>query len=148
MDGKTYTRLCEGSSNTSYFDPIGQCWTVGVGCTGPDIAEGTVWTDDQVSAAYSKRYSIAQIGALNDVGRDLWGNLDPVRQAALTDMAFEIGVGGLAGFPHMLACVRAGNWQGAHDACLESQYATQVSQRAHRTANMLLTGQWQEGYGG
>ena len=59
-----------------------------------------------------------------------------------------IGKGGLAGFPHMLLAVRQQAWGTAGEACLASRYATQVPDRANRTASMLENGTWPVGYDG
>lgn len=70
--------------------------------------------------------------------------LDYVRRDALTNMAFELGAGGLAGFVHMGEALRAGDWQAAHDAALDSAWARELarfgSRRARRIAAQLLTG--------
>ena len=91
--------------------------------------------------------AVATGAAQYDIGQDFWGDIAPVRQAALIDMAYEMGRAGLGDFPVMLAAIRKQDWQGAHDACLKSKYATEVSKRANRSAGMLLNGQWPDGYG-
>lgn len=40
----------EGKRNKAYKDTKG-IWTIGVGHTGPEVVEGLVWTDGQVTAA-------------------------------------------------------------------------------------------------
>ena len=61
----------------------------------------------------------------------------------LYDLGFNLGDSGLEKFHHTLACVEAGDWQGAHDNLLASEpWATQVGPRAQEDATMLLTGQW------
>lgn len=145
MIGQRYTQLCEGLSLIAIKDTMG--WEIGFGHNGPDIHEGLTWTPEQAEQMFDIDYARALRGAEADYG-DQWEYLDEVRQAALTDMAFEMGKAGLGEFSHMLAACRAGYWQAAHDACLNSAYAKQVSSRANRTANMLLTGQWAAGFDG
>ncbi len=147
MDGLTYTKLNEGCRLTAYRDSVRGVWTIGYGCTGPGIIPGVTWTQAMANTQARLRYNTAMHQAAIDVGQT-WDDLDPIRQAALTDMAYQMGGTGLAKFRHMLAAVAAGDWQGAHDACLASDYATQTPERAHRNAAILLTGQWQPGYGG
>jgi lysozyme len=76
------------------------------------------------------------------VGDDVWPQLAPARQAALIDMGF-MGPAKLARFEKMIAAIRSGAWQTAHDEVLNSQWAIEVKQeRASCDADMLLTGEW------
>ena len=76
------------------------------------------------------------------VGDDVWPQLAPARQAALIDIGF-MGPAKLARFEKMIAAIRRGAWQTAHDEVLNSQWAIEVKQeRASRDADMLLTGEW------
>lgn len=68
--------------------------------------------------------------------------LDPVRHAALVDMAFNLGVNGLMGFPKFLAALRLGDYSAAVGEMLNSKWATQVGARANRLSAMILTGNW------
>lgn len=77
------------------------------------------------------------------------GDIGDARRAALVDMAFNLGGDGLRGFVQMLAALRRGDWQGAHDAALDSRWARQVDPlgrsgagRDDDIAQMLLTGEW------
>jgi lysozyme len=74
------------------------------------------------------------------VNLDFWGRLDIVRQGVLIDMAYNLGMNGLFKFRKMLAAISNEDWQAAHDECLDSNYAEDVPARAHRNAQMLLTG--------
>ena len=76
------------------------------------------------------------------VGDDVWPQLAPARQAVLIDIGF-MGPAKLARFEKMIAAIRRGAWQTAHDEVLNSQWAIEVKQeRASRDADMLLTGEW------
>lgn len=149
MNGATYTANNEGCRLAAYQDTRG-VWTVGVGCSGtdpycspaPEIGPSTVWTQEQANAQFNTRYMLARQRASDDLGAGAWAAISTVRQAALTDMAFQMGGAGLAEFQQMLAAVRSSVWQAAHDACLDSAYDRQTPERAQRNANMLLTGQW------
>jgi len=67
-------------------------------------------------------------------------NLDPVRQAVLVQMAFNLGIGGLSGFTNTLADVKAGRYAEAAKRMLESKWAAQVHGRAARLAAQMETG--------
>lgn len=69
--------------------------------------------------------------------------IDSTRRAALTNMAFNLGVDGLLKFGHTLALIRAGNWDMAADAMLNSLWAQQVGPRAKRLSEQIRTGEWQ-----
>jgi lysozyme len=137
MDGPTYTKANEGCKLVAYQDTLG-VWTIGYGCTGPDIVAGLAWTIDQAEEAFERRYSLAVEHVAG-----LWTNfaIDNQRTAVLVDMAYQLGGAGLREFHSMLAAVRDSDWQGAHDACLDSLYARQTPLRAARNANALLTGE-------
>ena len=70
-------------------------------------------------------------------------DLDPVRQAVLVDMFFNMRRG-LLGFKETLRHFEAGRWDAAADAMLDSKWATQVKSRATRLAIMVRTGEWPE----
>lgn len=69
-----------------------------------------------------------------------WNELDDVRQRALANMAFQLGVSGLMGFRNMLRAIYNNDWGRAHDEALNSRWAKQTPNRARRIAMMLLTG--------
>lgn len=72
--------------------------------------------------------------------------LDLVRQAALIDLCFNIGVAGILGFKKMVSALSAKDYQSAAAELMNSKYAKQVGGRAKELAEMLRTGQWQKGY--
>ena len=141
MNGADYTKANEGCRLAAYQDQ-GGVWTVGYGCTGTLIGPETVWTQDQADTQFADRFAQARSAAQVSLGLGSWAQLDEVRQAALTDMAFQLGGAGLRRFQQMLAAVRAGAWQVAHDECMESVYSRQTTARCNRNALMLLTGMW------
>lgn len=69
--------------------------------------------------------------------------LDEIRRAALVNMAFNVGIGGLLGFKKMLAALAAGEWDRAAAEAMDSTWATQVGARATRLARQMQTGEWQ-----
>lgn len=69
--------------------------------------------------------------------------LDEVRRAVLLNMAFNMGVGGLAGFKDFLAKVQSGDYAGAAQAMLQSKWAEQVGSRAQRLSIQMQIGEYQ-----
>lgn len=145
MDGKTYTRDNEGCRLVAYEDTRG-FWTIGVGhMLGRGSGfENLEWTQDQADKQYDDDYLKAQNDATIDVGAVCWSRLDEVRQAALTDMAFNIGEQGLGGFHHMIASILQSDWNTAAAELLASDYANQVPTRAKKNATIIATGDWSD----
>ncbi len=120
----------------------GEPWTVGYGCTGAGIGQGTVWTQAQADAELHLRAVHAV--ALLDQHAPWWRELDDVRQDALANMCFNMGWGdgrrGLSSFHNTLTAIRARAWRTAFRGMLASAWAREVGQRATRLAQMILTG--------
>jgi lysozyme len=76
----------EGYRNKAYKDTKG-IWTCGVGCTGPDVYEGVVWTDQQVKEALGRALKASE-DAVNTVVYPLSQN----QFDALVSFVFNVGV--------------------------------------------------------
>jgi lysozyme len=70
-------------------------------------------------------------------------NLDEVRLAALVNMVFNLGVGGVMQFRKFLAALNVGDYKTASSEMLQSEWAHQVGPRAQRLALQIETGFWQ-----
>lgn len=70
-----------------------------------------------------------------------WSEIDSVRQEALTEMAYNLGVGGLMKFARMLEALEANRYADAEYHALDSKWARQVGHRAKVLARMLRTGE-------
>ncbi len=119
-----------------YTDSVGKI-TIGVGRN---------LTDDGIS------FAEAQLLLSNDIATataDLQSRLpwtaalDPVRQGALLNMTFNLGIGGLLEFRDFLAKMQVGNYAAAAGAMLDSLWARQVGARATRLSTQIQTGEWQ-----
>lgn len=66
--------------------------------------------------------------------------LDPTRQQAIANMAFQMGVDGVFGFQRMIAALSNGNYQHAASEALASRWAKQTPERAEEIADMIRTG--------
>ena len=69
-----------------------------------------------------------------------WDNMTERRKRALANMCFNLGLPRLMGFQKMLACLAAGDYDKAADEALDSQWATQVGDRAQRIATAFREG--------
>lgn len=80
----------EGCVLTAYPDPVsnGEPWTIGYGATGPDIVQGTVWTQEQADTDLESR--------LRTLGAEITGHLrvavNAYQMAALVDFAYNLGI--------------------------------------------------------
>jgi lysozyme len=68
--------------------------------------------------------------------------LDPVRQAVVIDMCFNLGWPRLSLFRNTLAAMKRGDWVSAAEGMRASKWAKQVGNRAVRLRQMMLTGQF------
>ena len=135
MDIYSQLRRDEGERKFPYKDTVGDT-TIGVGrnlsADGLSEDEITLMLGNDVKDTYDM---------LNH--RLPWfGNLDPTRQGAIMNMAFNLGFNGLEKFPAMLAAMAKGDWEGAAREMLNSEWAGQVKDRAKRLANQIVTGAW------
>ena len=82
-------RKFEGCKLTAYWDEFGKVWTVGWGATGPDIKEGTVWSQQHANFRLLQRLALdfAKVKAT-------WPGADrihPKAQASLIDLVYNRG---------------------------------------------------------
>lgn len=69
--------------------------------------------------------------------------LDEVRQAALANLAFNLGVEGLSKFVNTLEALRRGDYEAAAQGLTNSLWYRQVQgSRSGRVIRMIRTGQW------
>ena len=76
---------------------------------------------------------------------DFYKNLDPVRQDALCNLCFNLGLPRLMKFKLALGHLGNGNFDESADEFLDSLWATQVGQRAVEVADMIRTGDYPNG---
>ena len=125
--------LHEGLRLFPYVDSVGKI-TVGVGRN---------LTDKGISDAEARQFLDADINdAILDCTSFPWfPDLDPVRQRAVVDLCFNMGLPRLQGFVKMLAAIGRQDWNTAAHELLDSRYAQQVGKRASTLAHMLRTGE-------
>lgn len=66
--------------------------------------------------------------------------MDSVRQDALVNMSFNLGITRLKGFKKMLAALEEGDYERAASEVLDSNYAKQVGSRAIEIAAQIRNG--------
>lgn len=126
----------EGVRLRPYRDDVGKL-TIGIGRNLDDV--GLSLTE----AEYLLDNDIVRAAAAVLAHLPWTHSLDEVRRAALTNMAFNMGIGGLLGFKRALKALEEGRWEAAAQEMMDSKWARQVGIRAERLARQVLTGEMQ-----
>lgn len=138
-----YARALPNGNCEAYPDPKsgGDPWTIGYGCTGANIRQGTVWT--QATATYQLSLRTGALEAQLARDEPWFGRLDPVRRDVLVNIAYNVGLYAVEHWPTTLSHFAAGNWlAAAHDLRNEGQWNRDVGARAERLAVATETGKW------
>lgn len=69
-----------------------------------------------------------------------WRKMTDERQHALINLCFNLGIAGLLQFKNSLALLKAGKYDEAAAAFMNSKWAKQVGQRAVRVTNQIRNG--------
>lgn len=137
--GLARLKMDEGCRLAAYQDTRG-IWTIGYGST-CDVRPGDEWT--QVQADTQLMVDVQSAEARLSADLPWFAALDPVRQDVLVNIAFNVGVHGLLGWPTTLSYFRAGAWESAaHALETEGAWDRQVGARAERLAAATLNGHW------
>ncbi len=124
----------EGVRLKPYRDTVGKL-TIGTGRNLDDI--GISFAENR----YLLMNDIDRVEAELDAFCSWWRALDLVRQRVLANMGFNMGVPTLCTFRTTLTLVRAGEYERAAQAMLQSKWAAQVGQRVVRLAQGMRSGQ-------
>lgn len=123
----------EGIRLKPYRDTVGKL-TIGVGRNLDDVginfgeAMFMLSADIEKAAAATAKY----INNFSDLSEN--------RQAALANMAFNLGERGFSLFLKMIDAIQAGDFELAAQQMLESRWANQVGNRAKDLATLMRTG--------
>jgi lysozyme len=129
-------RRDEGTRLRLYQDTVGK-WTIGVGRNLSDV--GISQDESDLMLANDIKAAIASLESAFP-----WITvLDDVRLGAVLNMTFNMGIGGVAEFKDFLGKLQSGDYAGAAQAMLHSEWATQVGARAQRLSIQIEGGQWQ-----
>lgn len=101
------------------------------------------WTPESIEIQY--QYDLTRnCGFL--WSKPWWTRVDPARQAALNDMAFNLGPSVAQSFTTFYSLVAVLNWEAAADDLAKTEVATiQLPKRYGRLCNILRTGVMPEG---
>jgi lysozyme len=126
----------EGLRLKPYKDTVGKL-TIGIGRNLTDVGISTLEAYDLLDHDIDRA-----VYAL--VGRYPWfQHLDPVRQAVLVNLCFNMGAASLAKFVNTLAAVERGEYDAAARGLKASLWYRQVQKsRSSRLMQMLVSGEW------
>lgn len=126
-------RFHEGVRNHVYKDHLG-IETIGVGRNLVDRG----LSDEEVDMLLANDIAIVE----DELDKQLpwWRDLSEVRQRALADLVFNLGMPRLHGFVKTLSALQTRDYHTAAEELLDSKYARQVGARAIRIAEMIRSG--------
>lgn len=111
-------------------------WTVGYG---RNLETNGI---DEEEAEYLLKRDIARCRSELTEAIVFFSALDTVRQDALINMAFQMGVVGLMKFKNMLYHLSYGNYEKSAEEALDSRWAKQTPVRARQVAELIRTGEY------
>ena len=76
------------------------------------------------------------------VGLSWFADLNAVRQDAIVNLCFNLGLTRLMGFKNAMGAMAVGDYEKAADEFLDSRWAKQVGQRSLDVAHMIRTGEY------
>jgi lysozyme len=136
--------LHEGDRHTVYDDATGQPIVPGSRVVGnPTIGVGTLLsspggiTEAECRMLFQNRLTLARRGAST---LPVYAKLDLVRQNVLVEMVFQLGLGGVKAFTHMLSALDGGDWSAAASEMRHSRWHAQASERVDELATIIETG--------
>lgn len=134
-------RRDEGVRYTPYGDTKGHK-TIGVGHNMDANPLPKNWTFPLTDAQVDQLLAEDIQTACNNLDRFLpwWRSLDEVRQRAICNMCFNMGIGTLLTFRNTLIDAKLGFYTAAATGMRASLWARQVGQRAQRLADAMASG--------
>jgi lysozyme len=111
--------------------------TIGIGT---NIGPGAGITETEAEYLLWNRLVLAGADAAT---LPAWHNMSDPRRLVLVDMVFNMGIKKVREFRLMLAAIEAGDYDGAANQMLNSDWARQVKGRAIQLARIMRTGVWE-----
>lgn len=140
-----YLKAEEGLRLKAYKDSLG-VYTIGYGTslkamgltdvTASKMEITRFQAEDYLRAEAAK--SVSGVGA----AFPWWAGLDPVRQAIIAAMVYQLGLSGVRGFKKLTAAIQAKDYVKAAAEMMDSKWARQTPNRAARAALMMKDGRW------
>jgi len=130
-------RRHEGVKNTLYKCTSDK-WTIGVGRNLEDVG----LSEEEIDMLLLN--DIKRTKELMDDYIPWYNDLDEVRQEALINFVFNVGIGTAMKFKKAMAALEAHDYDTAAIEMLDSNWAKQVGSRAEEVTQMIKTGEYQD----
>ena len=130
-------RRHEGVKNTLYKCTSDK-WTIGVGRNLEDVG----LSEEEIDILLLN--DIKRTKELMDDYIPWYNDLDEVRQEALINFVFNVGIGTAMKFKKAMAALEARDYDTAAIEMLDSNWAKQVGSRAEEVTQMIKTGEYQD----
>jgi lysozyme len=130
-------RRHEGVKNTLYKCTSDK-WTIGVGRNLEDVG----LSEEEIDMLLLN--DIKRTKELMDDYIPWYNDLDKVRQEALINFVFNVGIGTAMKFKKAMAALEAHDYDTAAIEMLDSNWAKQVGSRAEEVTQMIKTGEYQD----
>jgi len=130
-------RRQEGVKNTLYKCTSDK-WTIGVGRNLEDVG----LSDEEID--YLLENDIERTEELLDEYMDWWRDLDSIRQEAMVNFVFNVGIGTAQKFKKAMTALEEQDYDTAADEMMDSNWSKQVGQRAVEVTEMIRTGEYQD----
>jgi lysozyme len=134
--------LHEGVRLAAYYDSEGYA-TQGAGHLLSPVKHVPLAGFPDITTEQAMAWLDADMAEAEDhVGRVFtwFATLDGIRQGALVEMAFQLGLAGLLGFINMISCCRFGNYAKAAAEMLKSDWHKETPARCEALARIMETG--------
>ena len=141
MDLQTQLIRDEGLVLKPYKDTLGN-WTIGVGHL--MSAEEIQLYQEGISYQQALDWLAEDIAKVEEqLDPYSWFHgMDFVRQAAVCNMVFNLGISRFLQFTNTIEMFKQQNWTNAAICMMNSLWAKQVPNRAQRLADQIKTGEW------
>jgi len=126
----------EGVKDTLYKCTADK-WTIGVGRNLEDVG----LSEDEID--YLLQNDIERTKNLIERYMPWYNDLDEVRQEALINFVFNVGIGTAMKFKNAMAALEAHDYDTAAIEMMDSNWAKQVGNRAIEVTKMIRTGEYQ-----
>jgi lysozyme len=130
-------RRQEGVKNTLYKCTSDK-WTIGVGRNLEDVG----LSDEEID--YLLENDIERTEELLDEYMDWWRDLDSIRQEAMVNFVFNVGIGTAQKFKKAMTALEEQDYDTAADEMMDSNWSKQVGKRAEEVTEMIRTGEYQD----
>ena len=136
--------LSELKNDEGYRNKVYKCSqgypTVGIGhklVPSDNIKEGDTISDERVKQLFANDVGKAVAGAKRIFGNETWNKLSLDKQRVFVNMVFQMGEGGVSKFDKVINAVKRNDFNEASKEMLNSLWAKQTPNRAHRLANRI-----------